>query len=42
MDFITRLPMTQGKDYIFVVLDRLTKFSHFLAISTDFSATQVV
>jgi hypothetical protein len=41
MDFITGLPKTQGKDCIFVVVDRLTKFAHFFAIATDFSATQV-
>ena len=38
MDFITRLPKTQGKDCIFIVVDRLTKFAHFFAIATDFSA----
>jgi hypothetical protein len=41
MDFITGLPKTQGKDCIFVVVDRLTKFAHFFAISMDFSASQV-
>jgi hypothetical protein len=41
MDFITGLPKTQGKDYIFVVVDRLTKFAHFFAISMDFNASQV-
>jgi hypothetical protein len=29
MDFITGFPKSQGKDCIFVVVDRLTKFSHF-------------
>jgi hypothetical protein len=41
MDFITGLPKAQGKDCIFVVVDRLTKFAHFFSIATDFSATQV-
>ena len=41
MDFITGLPKTQGKDCIFVVVERLTKFAHFFAIATDFSAAQV-
>lgn len=34
MDFITRLPLVQGKDCIFVVVDRLTKFAHFFTILT--------
>jgi hypothetical protein len=41
MDFITSFPRAQGKDCIFMVLDRLMKFSHFLSIATDFSVTQV-
>jgi hypothetical protein len=41
-DFITGLPKTQEKDCIFVVVDRLTKFAHFFAIATNFSAAQVV
>jgi hypothetical protein len=42
MDFITELPKTQGKDCIFVVVDKLKKFAHFFAIAIDFSAAQVV
>jgi hypothetical protein len=42
MDFITGFPKVQGKDCIFVVVDRLTKFSHFFFISIDYSASQVV
>ena len=42
MDFITGLPKTQGKDCIFVVVDRLTKFSHLFSISMDYNASQVV
>jgi hypothetical protein len=41
MDFITGLPKAQGKDCIFVVVDRLTKFAHFFSISMDYSASQV-
>jgi hypothetical protein len=42
MDFITILPKVQGKDCIYVVVDRLTKFAHFNAIPTEYSAVQVV
>ena len=41
MDFITGLPKVQGRDCIYVVVDRLTKFAHFFAISTTYSAAQV-
>jgi hypothetical protein len=41
MDFITGLPMVQGKDCIYVVVDRLTKFAHFYAIPTKYIAMQV-
>lgn len=29
MDFITRLPKSEGKDAIFVVIDQLTKYAYF-------------
>jgi hypothetical protein len=41
MDFITGFPKAQGKDCIFMVVDRLTKFAHFFSIAIDYSATQV-
>ena len=40
MDFIIGLPKAQGRDCIFVVVDRLTKFAHFFAISSTYSAAQ--
>ena len=41
MDFIIGLPTVQSKDFIFVVVDRLSKYSHFFAISARYTATQV-
>ena len=41
MDFITGLPRVQGKDCIYVVVDRLTKFAHFFSIPMDYSVAQV-
>ena len=41
MDFITGLPKVQGKDCIYVVVDRLTKYAHFFPITFDFKASQV-
>ncbi|GKA22969.1 putative reverse transcriptase domain-containing protein [Tanacetum coccineum] len=38
MDFITKLPRTKsGHDTIWVIVDRLTKSAHFLAIREDYS-----
>lgn len=41
MDFITGLPKVQGRDCIYVVVYRLTKFAHFFAISSDYTTSQV-
>ncbi|XP_058757457.1 uncharacterized protein LOC131630720 [Vicia villosa] len=38
MDFITHLPNSFGHTVIWVICDRLTKFSHFLALPTKFTA----
>ena len=42
MDFITSLLKVFGKDCIFVVVDRLTKFSHLFVFTTTFTDAQVV
>ncbi|GJU63130.1 hypothetical protein Tco_1009778 [Tanacetum coccineum] len=42
MDFITKLPRTRsGHDATWVVVDRLTKSSHFLAICEDYSTEKL-
>ena len=41
MDFIEQLPLSHGFDTIFVVVDRFTKFSHFMRLSHPYSAQQV-
>jgi transposase InsO family protein len=41
MDFISGLPTTQkGHDSIWVIVDRLTKTTHFLPVKTDFRPPQ--
>jgi hypothetical protein len=41
MDFITWLPKSEGKSVIMVIVDRLTKYSHFCALSHPFKASTV-
>jgi len=40
MDFITDLPKSKGYDAILVVIDRLTKMSHFVPYNKDMNARQ--
>jgi hypothetical protein len=42
MDFITGLRKVQGRDCIYVVVDKLTKFAHLFAIPSDYTTAQVV
>ena len=39
MDFVTGLPMSQGYDAIWVVVDRLTKTRHFVPCHSAVNAT---
>jgi hypothetical protein len=41
IDFITALPKSNGKDVIMVVVDRLTKYSHFIALSHPYTVLTV-
>ncbi len=41
MDFITGLPKSEGKSVIMVVVDRLTKYAYFCALSHPFKASTV-
>jgi hypothetical protein len=42
MDFIMGLPRTQpGYDFIWVIVDRLTKVAHFIPIKTTYSGLQL-
>lgn len=38
MDFINHLPPTHGKSVIRVVINRLSKYAHFVALPVQFSA----
>ncbi len=42
MDFVSSLPRTRrDHDSIWVIVDRLTKFAHFLAVTTIYSLSKL-
>ena len=42
MKFITGLSIVEGKDHIYGIVDRLTKFAHFFVVPSTSSTHQII
>ena len=43
MDFVSDFPLTQRKhDFVWVIIDRLTKSAHFIPVRIDYSMDRLV
>lgn len=42
MDFIEELPALQRKNTILLVVDKMSKYAHFLALSYPYTAMEIV
>ena len=41
MDFIQRLPPSHGKSTVLIIVDRLSKYAHFITISHPYTAVGI-
>lgn len=41
MDFIDKLPLSHGKETIWVIVDRLSKYAHFIPLSHPYTASKL-